>query len=139
MPDAPPAPDDVETELRSFFAAPPPGVAAVYLFGSQARGTARPTSDVDVAVLYRTRPPPTLEGLPLELEGDLERLLGRPVQVIALHTAPVDLVHEVLRDGKLIAEPDRPARIAFEVTARNEYFDLLPVLERYRKIERRRP
>jgi predicted nucleotidyltransferase len=125
--------NQIEERVRDFFAATSPGVVAAYLFGSVARGTARPTSDVDVAVLYPAPPARTLEGLPLDLEGELERLLGRPVQVVALNGAPVDLVHRVLRDGKLLIENDRGARIRFEVMARNEYFDLLPILETYRR------
>jgi hypothetical protein len=45
----------------------------------------------------------------------------------------VDLVHRVLRDGVLLLERDRSARIRFEVRARNDYFDLLPHLRRYRR------
>jgi predicted nucleotidyltransferase len=126
----------VENDLRDFFALGAPGVVAVYLFGSEARGTARPDSDVDVALLYAKEPAETLDSPRLALEGDLERLLGRPVQVVVLNSAPADLVHRVLRDGRLLFEADRSARIAFEVAARNEYFDLLPVLRRYRKLER---
>jgi len=124
--------ETIEERLQTFFQSRPDGMAAVYLFGSVARGQARADSDVDVAVLYKADPPRTLEGLPLALEDDLERLLGRPVDVVALNRAPVDLVHRVLLDGILVLETDRPARIAFEVKSRNEYFDLLPVLHRYR-------
>jgi hypothetical protein len=66
------------------------------------------------------------------MEGDLERLLGRPVQIVVLNTAPSDLVHRVLRDGKMLVDRDRAARIRFEVRARNEFFDLEPVRQRYR-------
>jgi len=110
-----------------------PGIAAVYLFGSVARGSARPDSDVDVAVLYQTAPPPTFVGQPFAEQADLSEQLGRPVQVVALNSAPVDLVHRVLRDGILVSEPDKSRRIAFEVRARNQYFDLLPMLREYRK------
>jgi predicted nucleotidyltransferase len=109
-----------------------PGVVAVYLFGSQARGTASPASDVDVAILYTEPPPRSLDGLPLDIEADLERRLGLPVQVVVLNHAPVDLVHRVLRDGQLLLEQDRSRRIRFEVKARNEFFDLQPILARYR-------
>ena len=50
-----------------------------------------------------------------------------------MNGAPVDLVHRILRDGRLLVERDRSARIAFEVRARNEYFDLLPMLRLYRR------
>jgi predicted nucleotidyltransferase len=122
----------VERALHEFFAQKQPGVVAAYLFGSVARGTARAGSDVDVAVLCAGEPPASLAGLPLDLEAELERLLGIPVQVVVLNRAPVDLVHRVLRDGALLIDRDPSARIRFEVKARNEFFDLQPILARYR-------
>lgn len=124
---------EIEHSLRELFEAQPADVVAAYLFGSSARGTARARSDVDVAVLYTTPPPPTLEGLPLDLEGEIERRLKRPAQVVTLNTAPADLVHRVLRDGVLLLDRDPGARIRFEVRARNEFFDLQPILARYRR------
>jgi len=52
-----------------------------------------------------------------------------------LNLAPVDLIHRVLRDGKLILEVDRSARVRFEVQKRNEFFDLQPIVRRYRQLE----
>lgn len=108
-------------------------VTAVYLFGSQARGTAGAHSDVDLGVLYPSTPPSTLEAQPFLDEADLAEQLGLPVQIIVMNTAPVDLVHRILADGRLLVEHDRSHRIRFEVRARNEYFDLLPTLLRYRR------
>jgi predicted nucleotidyltransferase len=88
--------------------------------------------EVDVAVLYVTTPPRTLRGLPFDLEAELEKLVGRPVQVVVLNHVSVDLVHRVLRDGKLLLDRDRSRRIRFEVKARNDFFDLQPVLAEYR-------
>jgi hypothetical protein len=50
-----------------------------------------------------------------------------------LNTAPVSLVHRVLRDGVLVLDRAPSARIRFEVRARNEFFDLQPILARYRR------
>jgi len=119
--------------LRAFFAVPPPGTAAVYLFGSVARGDAERRSDVDVAVLFDNDPPRTLDNLHAALGERLQEAIGRPVDLIVLNHAPADLVHRVLRDGILINEENRAARIAFEVRSRNEYFDLAPIRERYRR------
>ncbi len=114
-------------------------VSAAYLFGSTARGTARSDSDVDVGVLFNRTPPSRLNGPRLELEGDLERALGAPVDLVALNDAPVDLRIRVLRDGHLLADYNPSARIAFEVRTRNEAFDLEPVLARYRAPRERQP
>jgi len=108
-------------------------VVAVYLHGSRARGTARASSDLDVAVLYTETPPPGLAALSLPLEAELEQDLGVPVQVLTLNTAPPDVAHRVLRDGVLLLERDASARVAFEIRARNEYFDVKPYLDEYRR------
>jgi uncharacterized protein len=105
---------------------------------SQARGTASATSDVDVALLM-TNAPKTLGDLQLDVAADLERELGLPVDVVVLNHAPSDLIHRVLRDGELLVENDRSARIRFEVRARNDYFDLAPVLHAYRRGRRSAP
>jgi predicted nucleotidyltransferase len=123
----------IEQALRKFFASRPAGIVAAYLFGSVARGTAGARSDVDVAVLYEAAPPATIEGLPLGLENAIHQVVARPVQVIVLNTAPVSLVHRVLRDGVLVLDRAPSARIRFEVRARNEFFDLQPILARYRR------
>lgn len=125
-------------DLQTFFAANPGDAVAVYLYGSVARGTARPGSDVDVGVLLKKDPPHTLAGLKLDLQADLEELLEVPVQVVVLNRAPADLVHRVLRDGELVLDRDRARRIRFEVQKRNEFFDLQPILERYRRYPERR-
>ena len=108
------------------------GVVAVYLFGSTARGDARPDSDVDVAVLFDRPQPPTLDAPRFALEGDLERALGKPVDLIVLNDAPVDLRIRVMREGCLLVDRVPGARIALEVRTRNEAFDIEPVLTRYR-------
>jgi predicted nucleotidyltransferase len=110
-------------------------LVAAYLFGSVARGTDSSDSDVDVGILLRIAPSGDLNDLRFELEGNLERALGQRTQVVVLNNAPPDLLHRVLRDGRLLVERDRAARIRFEVRARNEYFDLLPILNRYRRRE----
>ena len=105
----------------------------MYLFGSVARGDAGPDSDVDVGVLFSVESAPTLEAPQFSLEAEMERALRRPVQVVALNRASADLVHRVLRDGKIVLDRDPAARIRFEVRRRNEYFDLAPIRRLYRR------
>jgi uncharacterized protein len=128
-----PTTGEMAARLEEFFRANPRGSAAVYLYGSVARGTARDDSDVDVAVLFERDPPRTLEGLHADLAHALEEGVGRRVDLAVLNHAPVDLAHRVLRDGILVCDANRSARIQFEVRARNEYFDLEPYLRRYRR------
>ena len=104
-----------------------------YLYGSWARGEAGIASDVDVAVLLDEDTPKGLLGPLARLRGELERSLGREVDLVDLRTAPPDLIHRVLRDGILVIDNRPDERIAFEVAARNAYFDLLPYLQEYRR------
>lgn len=110
-----------------------PGLAAAFLFGSVARSEATEASDVDVGLLFEESPPATFDGLRLDLQATLEQVLGRSTQIVVMNRAPVDLVHRILRDGILVNESNPSVRVRFTVKARNEYFDLLPHLQRYRR------
>jgi predicted nucleotidyltransferase len=58
-----------------------PGVRKVVLFGSAARGTARPSSDVDVAVVVDRRPP--------DVRADLDRAAIRVQDATGLKVVPI--------------------------------------------------
>ena len=73
-----------------------PGLRLAILFGSRARGTHRPDSDVDVAVVGEVDS--------LRLAGDLSIALGLEVDVVELKDPPVVLLEEVLRDGYCVIE-----------------------------------
>ncbi len=126
----------IEDRAIEILAATDTRLLAAYFFGSGARGTLSATSDIDIGILLNTKTEGRLQDLRFSLEGQLESALGRRVQVVDLHQAPVDLIHRVLRDGRLLLDRDRSARIRFEVQARNTYFDILPTLNRYRKRDR---
>jgi predicted nucleotidyltransferase len=110
-----------------------PGLACAWLFGSRARGQARPHSDVDLALLYSQDPPRTLEASGFLLADELAERVGLPVQVIIANHAAPDLLSRVLRDGILIVDLDKPRRLQFEVLTRNRWWDLQPVLEKIRR------
>ena len=115
------------------------GVAAAYLFGSMATGAAGRDSDVDIAVLFTETPPHTLDSARFALASQLEAAVGVPVDLVIVNDAPVDLRIRVLRQGRLLVDRDRSARIGFEVRTRNQAFDLEPVLTRYRSARVARP
>ena len=126
----------IETRVRETLLAASPPPRCAWLFGSRARDEARPTSDVDVAVLLGFRPEPSLSGPAQDLCWALEGALGLPVDVVVLDGADTDLVHRVMRDGRLLYDLDPSLRVAFEVRARNAYWDLLPIRREYRRTGR---
>ena len=95
-----------------------PGLAAVYLFGSQAREDAGPGSDIDLAVL-------TLGSLdPVErwkLQEDLAAQAHRNVDLVDLRLASTVMRVQVLRDSCLLADVQPVARAAFEASALSAY------------------
>lgn len=97
-----------------------PEVRLAYVFGSVARGQARPRSDADVAVLFATEP--SFEAFD-RLVAELERATGRRVDLIDLRRAPPLLVHEVLSSGKLIVCREAGERGAFEARAVLRFLD----------------
>lgn len=122
-------------QLRGLLVSSAPAqVVAVYLYGSRARGDASTASDLDLGLLLNRAPRPTLRSVARDLEDVVERKLRLTTQVVVLNTAPADLVHRVLRDGDLLLDRDRAARIRFEVQSRNEFFDLEPIRRRYRRV-----
>lgn len=72
------------------------GAINVRLFGSVARGEAKPESDVDLLVDVTTQ---TSSWFPVGLVLDLEELLGRRVEVITERALNKDLREIVLREA----------------------------------------
>jgi predicted nucleotidyltransferase len=70
------------------------GIAELSVFGSVARGDARPDSDVDL--LYVRVPGNDLGMSYFALQEDLAELFGRPVDLVAK-----DSLHRVIRDQVL--------------------------------------
>ncbi len=136
-----PTRDDIATVVRAALRGSsgppdPQAIVAVYLFGSYSRGTARVDSDIDLGLLYAAPPAATLLAQPFLIEAQLAEQLGRPVQCVVMNTAPVDLVHQILMDRSLLVDADPSYRIRFEIGARNQFFDLKPMLDRYRRARR---
>lgn len=122
--------------LREFFAKDPHGCLTVYLFGSRARDDYRESSDVDVAIFWEHEPESAMEALGLGLKVDLEDLLRRDVDVVVLDSASVDVAQRVIRDGVIILDRNRAARIRWEVQTRSEFLELLPALREYRRMRK---
>jgi uncharacterized protein len=76
------------------------GIAKLEVFGSQARGTARPDSDIDV--LYALRPGSKLGWEIEQLTDELSVLFGRKVDLISLRSLHPLLQPSVLADARLV-------------------------------------
>jgi predicted nucleotidyltransferase len=104
-------------------------VAFAYLFGSHARGDARPDSDVDVAV-HLTDDAEAQDYLRLALRYGAElahRAEVGPIDgVVVLNEAPLRLVGRVLAEGRVIHSADDVARVRFEVRMRARALDFEP-------------
>lgn len=126
--------DTLIRTLETYFREGTVPVVCAYLFGSYARAEQGPDSDVDLAVLFlKNVDSGGVVGPATTLRGDLERLIRREVDLVDMRKAPVDLIHRILRDGRLLLDRDPTERIRFEVDARNRYFDLVPYLRQYRR------
>ena len=107
-------------------------ILEAYLFGSHARGQARPDSDVDVAVYVdETAADEGHWGYRAELTTDLMAALGTDdVDVVVLNEAPILLYHRVLRDGVRLLSRDLRATTSRAGHALSRYFDFLPQLDK---------
>jgi len=76
------------------------GIAELTVFGSQARGTARPDSDIDV--LYALRPGRKLGWEIEQLAEDLAGLFGREVDLVSMRALHPRLKPAVLADARLL-------------------------------------
>ena len=104
-------------------------IVAVYVFGSCGKGSARPASDLDVAVLLHEQRAPSFDLLSFAVH--LERACDRRVDVVVLNRAGEILKREVRRTGVLVFERDARARKRFEVMGRKTYEDFLHLHRRY--------
>lgn len=102
-------------------------VAAAWVFGSIARGEARPDSDLDVAILLRGDDTPDDVTALYALAGELEACSpsGRVDLVILGPQGPV-FRHRVLAEGVLVHDADTEVRLAFEERTIREYLDWKP-------------
>lgn len=70
------------------------GIAELRIFGSRARGTARPDSDIDI--LYTLQPGRRLGWEIEQLAGELGELFGRQVDLLSMRA-----LHPLLRESVL--------------------------------------
>ena len=103
-----------------------PHAAFALVFGSTARGTSHPGSDLDIALGFTGGHRPTAREIGAIVSG-LEEATGRTVDLVALDRAPAGLAYRVFRDGKEVWVRDRSALVARKARAILEYLDFEPL------------
>jgi predicted nucleotidyltransferase len=116
----------VETALRSLLEETPEVQLAV-LFGSRARGGARPDSDADMALRVSAMEPQRLS----RLLADLERAASHPLDIVFLDEAAPLLAFEIARDGVVVLERAPHAWSDFRARAFLEWLEWAPYAETF--------
>ena len=124
----------LQRELPTILAERP--VMLAYLFGSVVEGTALPSSDVDIALVFA----PSLnltayERMQVEfsIAAEIERRCNiREADVRSINSAPLTVKGSVVTEGVLLYSRDEEFRVDYEVYNRKMYLDFLPVVEMMR-------
>ena len=124
---------DLADRLRQH-AASRPEVKLAVLFGSNARGTAGPKSDVDLGLLLEPDTRPNR----IEIEAELERAAHRTLDVIYLDEAPPLLRFEISKDGMVLAEREEGLWSRFKARAMVDWWDWAPTAKQIEQAAIRR-
>lgn len=106
-----------------------PRVRYALVFGSSATGRVSPFSDLDIAVELDAGSALDHRAVG-ELTARLEQATGRTVDLVLLNEAPPGVAYRAFRDGRVVVETDRAARVARQARAVLEYLDFEPVERR---------
>lgn len=93
-----------------------PDAVGIYAFGSTMDGTARPDSDVDLAILVEGYAPPLALW---DTANALAALLNRPVDLLDFRAASTVMQHQVLSKGRRLWGKDLQAGL-YECFAMSE-------------------
>jgi len=104
------------------------------LFGSYAKKTARPESDIDLAIKLDT---PLTENKKMQLVQLMAQIFGRAVDLVDLRNVGVPLLGQIIKYGKLIKGTKQDIT---EQALRNVYAneDFLPYVKRALQVRRER-
>lgn len=110
-------------------------VDLAYIFGSIAQHTARPESDVDIAVLLSDALSQEERfELRLKLIGAFSHILKKSVDVVILNdTVSLFFKYVIIKEGRLLYQKSEEHRMDFESRLMSLYFDYQPFFEQYQQ------
>jgi hypothetical protein len=99
-------------------------VEAIYLFGSHARGNAKPTSDIDICVL-------TGRNIPKCLKEEILSNSSRRMDISIFWDLPPAIRFRVLKEGKLLYKKDEIRLQRIKVDTLRSYLDIQPMIKKH--------
>lgn len=111
-----------------------PEVRLAVLFGSMARGQATRRSDVDLGVSVE----PDTSAVRRRATVELERAVGRSLDIVFLEDAPPLLRFEISKDGVLLFQNEDHLWTDFKARAMVEWWDWKPLAKRIEEAAIRR-
>jgi hypothetical protein len=99
-------------------------VIAIILFGSVARGQARPISDIDLCII-------TKRDIPETEESDLISYGSEKIDVSLFWNLPPTIRFRVIKEGKTLFCRDPLAYHRIKVDTVREYLDTAPLIRKY--------
>jgi len=106
-------------------------VKAVYLFGSQATGKARPYSDIDICVI-------TGKKITKKTKLSILDPSSKRVYIHLFHELPSYIQYRVFRDGRALFVRDNDFVYELRMNTIQSYLDFKPTLDQYHEIVLRR-
>ena len=103
------------------------GINAVYLFGSYAKGTQRPYSDIDLCVIT--------DKVDEKTKDEILRHSKKKIEIFILDDLPLYAQFRVFMDGKPLLINSKDKLLEKRLNVGRLYRDFRPRLERYTKIQ----
>jgi predicted nucleotidyltransferase len=99
-------------------------IEAVYLFGSQATGRAKPISDIDICVI-------TKKDAPREVKENILSNSSRKIDIVIFRDLPLSIRFRVFKEGKPLYVKDPLTLQRVKADTLRSYLDMQPMTKRH--------
>ena len=99
-------------------------VQAIYLFGSYAKGNARPSSDIDICVI-------TEKKIPRSAKEEIMSNSSKNIDISLFWDLPPVIRFRVFREGRLLYAKDKLSLQRLKVATLKSYLDIQPMIKKY--------